>query len=136
MLVLGGGTIAGMSVLGYTLATSLPVLIGMRLVTGVGEAAMFVGAATAVQDLAPTAATRGATSYFSVAVYGGSRSVRCSARPCVTQWGVHDVWFVSAAMCFVAVLVGLGMPAARPARCRRVWCCSGTCCIPPRCVPA
>lgn len=115
VLVLGGGTIAGVSVLGYTLATSLPVLIGMRLVTGVGEAAMFVGAATAVQDLAPAARRGEATSYFSVAVYGGLAIGPLLGETVRTQWGVHDVWLVSAAMCFVAVLVGLGMPAARPA---------------------
>jgi MFS family permease len=115
VLVLGGGAIAGVSVLGYTLATNLPVLIGMRLLTGVGEAAMFVGAATAVQDLSPATRRGEATSYFSIAVYGGLAIGPLLGEAVRTQWGVHAVWFVSAAMCFVAVIVGLGMPTARPA---------------------
>jgi MFS family permease len=112
--VLGGGAIAGVSVLGYALADSLAWIIAMRLLTGVGEAAMFVGAATAVQDLAPTERRGEATSYFSVAVYGGLAIGPLLGEACRTTWGVHSAWFVSAAMCFVAVLVGVGMPTARP----------------------
>jgi MFS family permease len=119
VLVLGGGFIAGVSVLGYTLATNLPVLIGMRLLTGIGEAAMFVGAATAVQDLAPTARRGEATSYFSVAVYGGLAIGPLLGEGVRTQWGVNAAWYVSAAMCFVAVVVGLGIPTVRPSVDRR-----------------
>ena len=114
ILVLGGGAIAGVSVLGYALADNLAWIIAMRFLTGVGEAAMFVGAATAVQDLAPTARRGEATSYFSVAVYGGLAIGPLLGEACRTTWGVHSAWFVSAAMCFVAVLVGIGMPTARP----------------------
>src|SRR5207302_1333732 len=115
VLVLGGGAVAGVSVLGYAAADNFGWLIAMRLLTGVGEAAMFVGAATAVQDLAPTARRGEATSYFSVAVYGGLAIGPLVGELCRTQWGVHSAWFVSAGMCFVAVLVGVGMPTVRPA---------------------
>ena len=114
VLVLGGGAVAGVSVLGYAAADNFGWLIAMRLLTGVGEAAMFVGAATAVQDLAPTARRGEATSYFSVAVYGGLAIGPLVGELCRTQWGVHSAWFVSAGMCFVAVLVGVGMPTVRP----------------------
>ena len=114
ILVLGGGAIAGVSVLGYAAADNLAWLIAMRLLTGVGEAAMFVGAATAVQDLAPTARRGEATTYFSVAVYGGLAIGPLVGEACRTTWGVHSAWFVSAGMCLVAVLVGLQMPTARP----------------------
>jgi MFS family permease len=43
----------------------------MRLLTGVGEAAFFVGAATMITDLAPEARMGEAVSYWSVAIYGG-----------------------------------------------------------------
>lgn len=115
VLVLGGGFVAGVSVLGYALASNLGVLIGMRLLTGVGEAAMFVGAATAVQDLSPPARRGEATSYFSIAVYGGLAIGPLLGEGVRTQWGVHAAWYVSAAMCFVAVIVALGMPTIRPA---------------------
>ena len=75
---------------------------------------MFVGAATAVQDLAPAARRGEATSYFSVAVYGGLAIGPLLGEAVRTQWGVHAAWYVSAAMCFVAVIVGIGMPTSRP----------------------
>src|SRR5687768_4975468 len=53
LLVVGGAAVAGVAVAGYTLAATLPALVALRLLTGVGEAGVFVGAATAVQDLAP-----------------------------------------------------------------------------------
>jgi MFS family permease len=55
----------------YGLATSLPLMVLARLLTGVGEAALFVGLNTATQDLAPDDRRGEAASYFSVALYGG-----------------------------------------------------------------
>ncbi len=114
ILVLAGGSIAGISMLGYTLATTIPLLILMRLLTGVGEAAMFVGAATAVQDLAPSSRRGEAASYFSVAVYGGLALGPLLGELARTQWGVHSAWYLAAGFCFAAVLLGTRMPAERP----------------------
>jgi len=41
------------AIAGYTLAGTLATLIALRLVTGVGEALVFVGTGTIVADLAP-----------------------------------------------------------------------------------
>jgi MFS family permease len=114
VLVLCGASIAGLSVLGYAVAENVPWLIAMRLLTGVGEAAMFVGAATAVQDLAPSARRGEATSYFSIAVYGGLAIGPLIGESVRTQWGIDAAWFTSAAFCVVAVLVAVQMPTARP----------------------
>jgi MFS family permease len=114
VLVLGGASIAGISMFGYVLATSLPVLIFMRLLTGVGEAAMFVGAATAAQDLAPHSRRGEAASYFSVAVYGGLAIGPILGELARTHWGVHAAWYLGGAFCLAAVLLGTRMPAARP----------------------
>ena len=43
VLVVGGSVIFGLSVLAYGLVESVPWLLSMRLVSGVGEAAVFVG---------------------------------------------------------------------------------------------
>ena len=59
----GGGLIATVDSLGPLLA--------LRAVTGIGEAALFVGAATVVSDLAPPDRRAEAASYFSVAVFTG-----------------------------------------------------------------
>jgi MFS family permease len=114
VLVLGGASIAGISMFGYALATSLPILIGMRLLTGVGEAAMFVGAATAAQDLAPHSRRGEAASYFSVAVYGGLAIGPILGELARTHWGVHAAWYIGGAFCLAAVLLGTRMPTARP----------------------
>lgn len=114
VLVIGGASVAAVSVLGYAAFDNFAWLVAMRLLTGVGEAAMFVGAATAVQDLAPAARRGEATSYFSVAVYGGLAIGPLLGESVRTQWGVHATWYVSAAMCVVAALVAVGMPRVRP----------------------
>ena len=46
-------------------------LLPLRGLQGVGEAAVFVGAATSISDLAPPGRGAEAASYFSVAVFGG-----------------------------------------------------------------
>ena len=66
VLAVGGALVVAVSILGYAVATSLWMLVVARLVTGAGEAAMFVGVATAAQDLAPDHRRGEAASYFSV----------------------------------------------------------------------
>ena len=46
-------------------------LLPLRCLQGVGEASLFVGAATSISDLAPPGRGAEAASYFSVAVFGG-----------------------------------------------------------------
>ena len=114
ILVIAGGLVAAVSILGYDLAVNLPTLIGMRLLTGVGEAAIFVGAATAVQDLAPPSRRGEAASYFSISVYGGLGLGPVLGEYVRTTWGFHTTWAVTAALCVVAAIVGSRMPDARP----------------------
>jgi MFS family permease len=110
VLVMGGGLVAGASILGYELASTLPALIGLRLVTGAGEAAMFVGAATAVQDMAPPLRRGEATSYFSVAVYGGLGIGPVFGDLLREHLGFRSVWLAAALTCAVAVLLATWMP--------------------------
>lgn len=114
VLVVGGCLAAGASMLGYGLPGGLAVLVLLRLVTGAGEAAAFVGAATAAQDLAPPERRGQAASYFSVAVYGG-----LGLGPPVGEWvyrahGPGTAWAVAAGCCLVGALLALAMPADRP----------------------
>jgi MFS family permease len=114
VLIVGGAAVAAVSVLGYLVATTLPVLIAMRLLTGVGEAAVFVGAATAVQDLAPPTRRGEATSYFSVAIYGGLAVGPLLGDLLRQGPGYGAVWIVSASLCVVALLLATRMPISRP----------------------
>ncbi|MDQ3385268.1 MAG: MFS transporter, partial [Actinomycetota bacterium] len=110
VLVIGGALIVGVSVAGYGLASSLPLLIAMRLLTGVGEAALFVGAATAIQDLAPDSRRGEAASYFSVAIYGG-----LALGPALGEWVLGEdrfasVWALAVASCVVAAVLAWWTP--------------------------
>lgn len=56
-------------------------MLVLRGVTGVGEAAMFVGAATLIADLSPPERRAEGASYFSVAVFGG-----IGIGPLISEW--------------------------------------------------
>lgn len=71
VLLIGGGTVAALAALGATLVTDRFALLPLRGLMGAGEGALFVGAATMINDLAPAHRRAEATSYFSVAVFGG-----------------------------------------------------------------
>ena len=70
-LMMVGAVVAAVAGGSAGFADSLWQLLVLRGFTGVGEAAMFVGAATTIADLAPAHRRAEAASYFSVAVFGG-----------------------------------------------------------------
>jgi predicted MFS family arabinose efflux permease len=112
LLVAGAGLFAA-SVAGYLVATSLPVLIALRLVTGVGEAFFFVGAASAVTDLAPAERRGEAVSIFSLALYVGLGVGPILGEAALGQDRFFAVWLVAAGAGAVAVLLGLRVPETR-----------------------
>jgi MFS family permease len=110
VLVIGGALVVGGSIACYGFATSIPVLIALRVVTGIGEAALFVGAATAIQDLAPASRRGEAASYFSVAIYGG-----LALGPALGEWVLGDgrytsVWLVAALSCAAGAVLAWWTP--------------------------
>lgn len=70
-VMIGGSIIAGGAGMSLVLVDTLWQLLLLRAVAGVGEAALFVGAATLIADLSPPDRRAEAASYFSVAVFGG-----------------------------------------------------------------
>jgi MFS family permease len=70
-LIIAGALIVAVSTIFYGAIEALWWIITMRVITGFGEAAFFVGAATMITDLAPVQRRGEAVSYWSVAVYGG-----------------------------------------------------------------
>lgn len=119
ILLSGGSLLVAVAVAAYSMVDTLVPLVALRLVTGLGEAAVFVGAATAIQDLAPDDRRGEAASYFSVALYGG-----LAIGPAIGEWladahGYHSVWFVAAGAALVAALLGLGTPGRAGPRQRR-----------------
>lgn len=109
-LAVVGGAIAAVSILGYGLVEALPVLIGFRLLTGLGEAAFFVGVATAVQDLSPDDRRGEAASFFSTAIYGGLAIGPFLGETLYRHGGAGRVWIVSAVLAAVGAAVSLLIP--------------------------
>jgi MFS family permease len=116
MLVVAGGLVAGVSVAGYVLADSLPLLVVLRLLTGAGEAMLLVGAATMITDLAPERRRGEALSLFSLGLWGG-----LALGPLLGELVLRDdhfdaVWLLAAVCCLAAGLIGLTLPETAPAR--------------------
>jgi MFS family permease len=107
VLIVGGAVIVAVSTAAYGVVPELWWLIGTRAVTGIGEAAFFVGAATMITDLSPAERRGEAVSYWSVAVYGG-----LAFGPALGDVVRGDdrytlAWLVSAGL--AAVAAGLGL---------------------------
>ena len=84
-LMMAGAVLAaiGGAASGYT--TELWQLLLLRGLTGIGEAALFVGAATMIADFAPAHRRAEAASYFSVAVFVG-----IGMGPVFGEWVLED----------------------------------------------
>ena len=87
-LMVGGAAIAGVAGIASGHVTEFWQLLFMRGFTGVGEAAVFVGAATLIADLSPRDRTAEGASYFSVAVFGG-----IGLGPMIGEWVLDDTRF-------------------------------------------
>lgn len=108
VLIVGGAAIVAVTTLMYGLVESLPYLVGVRLLTGIGEAAFFVGAATMITDLAPVSRRGEAVSYWSVAVYGGVAFGPVVGEALLGESRYTLTWVVSAGLAAVAMILGLG----------------------------
>lgn len=116
-LVVAGCVVAGTATAATALATSIPAVVAIRAVTGIGEAAVFVGIASSIQDLTPDDRRAEAASYFSLTIYGS-----LLVGPLLGGWlrdthGTDSVWLIAGALAVSAAFVGAsapGPPATRP----------------------
>jgi MFS family permease len=113
VLLSGGAVLVGLSTLAYALVDTVPALVAIRLVTGLGEAAVFVGAATAIQDMAPSHRRGEAASYFSVALFSGLAVGPALGEHLARTYDYDMVWIVAGAWALVAAVFGLGTPSVR-----------------------
>jgi MFS family permease len=107
VLLVGGALIVGVSALLYQVASTEAVLVVVRIIGGVGEAAFFVGAGTMITDLAPEARRGEAISYWSVAVYGGLAFGPALGEVLLGEGDFTRVWLVAAGLALGAGLLGL-----------------------------
>ncbi len=115
VLMIAGATLFAVSVGGYFLATSVAVLVAMRLLTGAGEAFFFVGALAANIDLAPPERRGEAFSFASLALYIGLGAGPFISEAAIEHLGFDAVWIGAIGLAAVAVLLSLRLPAMRPA---------------------
>ena len=111
VLLVGGASVAGLAGIASSQVAEFWQLLVMRGVMGVGEAAVFVGAATLIADLSPRDRRAEGASYFSVAVFGG-----IGVGPIIGELVLDDTRFEQAfivAGCFalLAAVVALFAPA-------------------------
>jgi MFS family permease len=115
LLIIGGALVVAASVAATGVVASLPYLVVVRLLGGLGEAAFFVGAATMITDLAPESRRGEAISYWSVAIYGGLAFGPALGEAVLGDDRFLMTWLVAAALLTTAAALGLGtVEVSRP----------------------
>ena len=115
-LMVIGAAIVAVAVLANRAVDSLGVLMALRLLSGVGEALFFVGAAAAVNDLAPEERRGEAVSLFSLALYGGISFGPIIGEALFDATSFSTVWMTSAVVGVTASLLAIRVTDARPER--------------------
>jgi MFS family permease len=111
VLLIGGASLAGLAGLAASQASEFWQLLVLRGLMGIGEAAVFVGAATLIADLSPRDRRAEGASYFSVAVFGG-----IGVGPIIGELVLDDTQFeraflLAGTFALVAAVVALFAPA-------------------------
>jgi MFS family permease len=115
ILMVVGASIFALSVAGYLVATSVPVLVAMRLLTGAGEAFFFVGAVSANLDLAPPERRGEAMSFASLALYLGIGVGPLIGEAVIGRLGFRAAWLVAIGLAAIAAALASRLPSMTPA---------------------
>jgi MFS family permease len=117
LLVISGAAIGAVHLALLAVVDTIPLIIGARLIGGLGEAAVFVGLASAIQDLTPDDRRGEAASYFSLTIYGSLAVAPALGNELVELTSFDAVWLIAAAFAATAAVVGVvapGPPDPRP----------------------
>lgn len=109
-LMIGGALLAGFAGALCATVDSLPALLALRGLAGIGEAGLFVAAATLVADLAPPGRRAEAASYFSVAVFGGLGVGPVIGELVLGDDRYHLAFLVAGGFTVLAALMSLAVP--------------------------
>ena len=115
LLIVAGSLLMAIAIGAYTVVGSLEALIALRLVTGVGEALVFVGTGTVVADLAPAARRGEALSLYTVGFWSALAIGPFTGEVVLGGDRFDTVWLVAAASAVLAAVAGLALPETRPA---------------------
>lgn len=114
ILMVAGALVMATAVAGYTLAGTLAALIVLRLLTGLGEALVFVGSGTIVADIAPYDRRGEALSIYTIGFWGGLALGPVAGEALLGDDRFDLVWLTAAACAAIAAVVGLAIPETRP----------------------
>jgi MFS family permease len=109
--LLVGALLAGLGMVLMPHVDSLVMVIVLRLVQGVGEAAFFVAGFAMLADLAPPARMGEALSYNSLGLYLGLAFGPPLGETLLERGGYDTAWYGAAVLAVVAALVVLVLPA-------------------------
>ena len=110
-----GSGVTSCALLAQLLADSVPSMLAIRLIAGVGQAAMFVGSTSLAVDLAPPSRVGEAASYVLVANNVGVGTGPLIGDLLRRSVGYDGVWIAAAAAAGVAFVLVLTLPARLPA---------------------
>lgn len=108
-VMVAGSLIAATAGAATMFVDSLLPLLALRGIAGIGEASLFVAAATLVADLAPPARRAEAASYFSVAVFGGLGVGPILGETVVSGERYHLAFGVAAGFTVLAAVLSLAV---------------------------
>jgi MFS family permease len=111
LLMVGGAVLAGLSGLGSSQVSEFWQLLVFRGITGIGEAAMFVGAATLIADMSPRDRRAEGASYFSVAVFGGIGVGPIIGEALLDDTNFERAFIVAGVFAFLAAGIAMFAPA-------------------------
>jgi MFS family permease len=108
-----GSVINVAAVLGMLFATTLIHVVFLRMLLGVAEAFIFVGVATAVQDLAPDERRGEAASLFSLSLFLALAIGPLIGEQMLDRFGYHGVWLFAGAAALIGVAFAMTLPDTR-----------------------
>jgi predicted MFS family arabinose efflux permease len=112
-LLVGGALISAVGMLGTAYADNLVLVILLRLLLGVAEAAFFVASIAALADLAPPSRMGEATSYNSLGLYLGLAFGPPLAEMLVRTAGFSAAWYGAAVLSLIAAVAAAGIKNLR-----------------------
>ena len=114
LLVLGA-VLAGLGMAGIAFADSVPLVVLLRLVQGVAEAAFFVAGFAMLADIAPPSRRGEALSFNSLGLYLGVALGPPLSELLIERWGFSGAWLVAGVLAAVAAVLVLAIRETRPA---------------------
>ena len=115
-LLLGGAVLASACLLATAYTDSLALIVAIRLLSGVAEAAFFVAGIAALADLAPPSRMGEALSYNSLGLYLGIALGPVLGEFMVRTWGFAAAWQGGAVLALLAAVVVFAIGETRAPR--------------------